>query len=228
MGNEPDFNRRKSIFNKIKEEMKEKKIINKEKFREKKESLKEKFREKKESLKEKLRIMKEHRKKNIKIFKESIKRKLKNSEDNRPQIERRMTYQQENLQNINNQMEEEIEEDISNHINENIENNISQSHYIDIYNNNIYNNIINNNIIDNNISNLLEEIEITEDIINKADIKECPICLEEFNNKIPEKIPKILKCGDTLCSKCLRDLYLSEKMACPICKKEINVHYLIN
>ena len=51
---------------------------------------------------------------------------------------------------------------------------------------------------------------------------ECPICLEAFNNKIPNKIPKLLKCGDTLCVKCLRDLYLSEKIVCPICQKEIN------
>ena len=210
MGNEPDFNRRKSIFNKIKDEMKEKKRINKEKFREKKESLKEKFREKKESLKEKLRIMKENRKKNIKIFNENIKRKFKISGDNRPQIERRMTFQQEHLQNINNPMEEEIEEYIPNNIDENIENNINQNNYIDIYENN-------NNIIDNNISDLLEEIEITEDIINKARIEECPICLEDysFNNKIC-----YLPCFHVFHSKCIKN-WLNKSKNCPLCNTEV-------
>ena len=138
--------------------------------------------------------MKENRKKNIKIFKENIKRKFKISGDNRPQIERRMTFQQEHLQNINNPMEEEIEEYIPNNIDENIENNI-----------------------DNNISDLLEEIEITEDIINKARIEECPICLEDysFNNKIC-----YLPCFHVFHSKCIKN-WLNKSKNCPLCNTEV-------
>jgi hypothetical protein len=33
---------------------------------------------------------------------------------------------------------------------------------------------------------------------------ECNICLEKYDNK--EKIPRILKCGHTFCTKCLREL----------------------
>lgn len=51
---------------------------------------------------------------------------------------------------------------------------------------------------------------------------ECPICLEEFNIKSPDHIPKIIKCGDTLCSKCLKNFYQNGKINCPVCKKTIN------
>lgn len=33
---------------------------------------------------------------------------------------------------------------------------------------------------------------------------ECNICLEKYDNK--EKLPRILKCGHTFCTKCLKEL----------------------
>ena len=49
---------------------------------------------------------------------------------------------------------------------------------------------------------------------------ECPICFLEFSIETPKNTPKILKCGDTLCSKCLIDIYNRDKL-CPICRSEI-------
>ena len=48
---------------------------------------------------------------------------------------------------------------------------------------------------------------------------ECPICFKEFSLN-PDNTPKILRCGDTLCNKCLNQIYKSQK-ECPICRLEI-------
>ena len=34
---------------------------------------------------------------------------------------------------------------------------------------------------------------------------ECPICFKEFSLN-PDNTPKILRCGDTLCNKCLNQI----------------------
>ena len=47
----------------------------------------------------------------------------------------------------------------------------------------------------------------------------CQICYENFDEK-KGIIPKILKCGDTICIKCLETIYKNEKIICPICTKE--------
>ena len=49
----------------------------------------------------------------------------------------------------------------------------------------------------------------------------CPVCYEEFN-KDSGKIPKILKCGDTICIICLQKIYKNNKIICPICTIESN------
>ena len=49
----------------------------------------------------------------------------------------------------------------------------------------------------------------------------CPVCYEEFN-KNSGKIPKILKCGDTICFICLQKIYKNNKIICPICTIESN------
>lgn len=49
----------------------------------------------------------------------------------------------------------------------------------------------------------------------------CPVCFEEFN-KESGKIPKILKCGDTICIICLKRIYKNNKVICPICTIESN------
>ena len=47
---------------------------------------------------------------------------------------------------------------------------------------------------------------------------ECPICMNEFNTE--KYIPKLLKCGDTICIICLKDIFKKEK-ECPICRAKI-------
>ena len=49
----------------------------------------------------------------------------------------------------------------------------------------------------------------------------CPICLEEYKNNInSEKTPRILSCGDTLCTQCLKKLIKDNVIKCPLCTKE--------
>lgn len=48
---------------------------------------------------------------------------------------------------------------------------------------------------------------------------ECPICMIEFDTV--KHIPKLLKCGDTICIICLKDIFQREK-ECPICRTKIN------
>ena len=50
---------------------------------------------------------------------------------------------------------------------------------------------------------------------------ECPNCSEKFNDD-ENLIPKILKCGDTICIKCLKELSENEEITCPICSKKTN------
>ena len=40
---------------------------------------------------------------------------------------------------------------------------------------------------------------------------ECPICMNEFNTE--KYIPKLLKCGDTICIICLKDIFKKKKNA---------------
>ena len=49
----------------------------------------------------------------------------------------------------------------------------------------------------------------------------CPLCLEEYKNNInSEKTPRVLSCGDTFCTECLRKLIKDHVIICPLCKKE--------
>ena len=50
---------------------------------------------------------------------------------------------------------------------------------------------------------------------------ECPLCGEEF--KEDEKcLPKLLKCGDTLCINCIKEKCETEKIICPLCEQNTN------
>ena len=49
----------------------------------------------------------------------------------------------------------------------------------------------------------------------------CPKCNEKFNKEL-EIIPKILKCGDTICSKCLSEIFEKPEKQCPVCYGKIN------
>ncbi|TNV86534.1 hypothetical protein FGO68_gene7498 [Halteria grandinella] len=46
----------------------------------------------------------------------------------------------------------------------------------------------------------------------------CPICLEGYNQQ--EKCPKVLKCGHTLCLKCLQKQF--KNLQCPICRDQLS------
>ena len=46
---------------------------------------------------------------------------------------------------------------------------------------------------------------------------ECSLCFEDFKDD-PDHIPKIMKCGDSFCVKCIKTLIIEDKIICPICK----------
>ncbi len=73
-----------------------------------------------------------------------------------------------------------------------------------------------NNQID--INNNLEDIEITEQILNKSNTKTCVICQEDYN--IIEKIC-YLPCFHFYHSQCIRQ-WVQTSNICPICKIQIN------
>ena len=74
------------------------------------------------------------------------------------------------------------------------------------------NNQNNRNIIDN-----LEEFQLTEEIIKKAEIKECRICLEEFT--INDKAC-YLPCFHLFHSSCIKNWFKNSKK-CPLCNVEV-------
>jgi ATPase subunit of ABC transporter with duplicated ATPase domains len=115
---------------------------------------------------------------------------------------------------------------IHNHNNLNVNNNNNN------YNNNNNFNNINININDNdrnnpnnnenknennNIVDMIEEIELTQDIINKAETKECSICLEEYYiyNKI-----SYLPCFHFFHTTCIKN-WLKNSKKCPLCNIEV-------
>jgi len=46
---------------------------------------------------------------------------------------------------------------------------------------------------------------------------ECSLCFEDFKND-SDHVPKIMKCGDFFCVKCIKSLIIEDKIYCPICK----------
>ena len=76
------------------------------------------------------------------------------------------------------------------------------------------NNNINNN---NNIGDMLEEIYISQNIIDKAENKQCPICLEEYS--IENKIC-YLPCFHFFHSECIKN-WLKKSNNCPLCKVDV-------
>ena len=96
-------------------------------------------------------------------------------------------------------------------------------------NNNIFNNINFNDNEGNNPNNnenknenniivdMIEEIELTQDIINKAETKECSICLEEYYiyNKI-----SYLPCFHFFHTTCIKN-WLKNSKKCPLCNIEV-------
>ena len=54
-----------------------------------------------------------------------------------------------------------------------------------------------------------------------ASISECSICLKDFKEE-PDHIPRILKCGDTFCTNCIKTFILIDKKVCPICISKVD------
>ena len=96
------------------------------------------------------------------------------------------------------------------------------------HNNDNLNNVINfeennngNNNIENGLENYLEEIDLTKQIIDKAETKECPICLIDYN--IGDKIC-YLSCFHFFHSLCIKNWTKNQKDA----HYAILILYLIN
>ena len=49
----------------------------------------------------------------------------------------------------------------------------------------------------------------------------CPICCKDFTED-SESIPKILKCGDTICFNCLNNKKENNTIICPLCSIDTN------
>jgi len=54
-----------------------------------------------------------------------------------------------------------------------------------------------------------------------ANISECSICLKDFKEE-PDRVPRILKCGDTFCTNCIKTSILIDKKVCPICISKVD------
>ena len=50
-----------------------------------------------------------------------------------------------------------------------------------------------------------------------ADITECPVCFEEFED------PKLLPCNHTLCLECLENVRKEKSLTCPMCNSKHDV-----
>ena len=57
---------------------------------------------------------------------------------------------------------------------------------------------------------------MNEHIINE-DLLACSICLVQFGNE-NDNLPLSLKCGHTLCKKCVNDYQQTNNLICPYCK----------
>ena len=68
----------------------------------------------------------------------------------------------------------------------------------------------------------LENIRTNNFALHKQNNKKCKLCLNEFNT---ERIPKVLKCGDSICLNCVKKSNNNHKtenideILCPLCKK---------
>ena len=84
-------------------------------------------------------------------------------------------------------------------------------------NNHIQPNIKNNN--SNNISELLEEVNVTDKILEKKEQEECAICLGDF--ELNEKIC-YLPCFHFFHAECIKD-YIKKKPICPLCNHKVQL-----
>ena len=49
---------------------------------------------------------------------------------------------------------------------------------------------------------------------------ECPVCIREYVSHISQRCPRVMMCGHTLCSVCIRKLSTTKKtVSCPSCRE---------
>ena len=108
-------------------------------------------------------------------------------------------------QNIINNFINNIIENISEQNNE--RDNLEMQNYLDMYNNKDY----------KKIEEMMQEIEITDEIINKQESKQCLICLDDY--VIKEKIC-YLPCFHFFHSLCIKS-WIKRSNKCPLCKNII-------
>ena len=226
-----------------KEAYKRYKDIEKENMRKRMEIMKEEARKKKEMLKENIRRQNEINLQNRNIDNLNQRRPRIQSA-HQPMIfgnQRREgnnnaggflfnIFNNINNNNFNNNNNNNNYINNNNNINFNIFNNYNNNNNnnFNIFNNS--NNILNNNNNnenedkededkedDNKIINMLEEIELTQIIIDKAETKECPICLIEYStsNKIC-----YLPCFHFFHSQCIKN-WCQKSKRCPLCNVDI-------
>ncbi len=228
----------------LREIQKERLRQEKENMRKRMELIKEENRQKKELLKENLRRQKEIKLQN-RIIDNLNQRRPRIQSAYQPMIFGNQRREENNntggfLFNIFNNIDNNIDNNTdnnyfnnnNNYINNNNDNNFNIFNNYNNNNNNNFNifnnsdNILNNNNNenenedkeeDNKIINMLEEIELTQIIIDKAETKECPICLIEYsiNNKIC-----YLPCFHFFHSKCIKN-WCQKSKRCPLCNVDI-------
>ena len=70
---------------------------------------------------------------------------------------------------------------------------------------------------ENNLTKMLEEIELTQEMLDKNQEKECVICLEQFS---PGDIISYLPCFHLYHNICIKN-WVEKKSKCPLCNTEI-------
>ena len=227
MGNETVLD----IFNGIGEEQQNRR--EREAQRRFKERMQERMRRERENLQRRQELEREENRRREERFREMMERERENQRERMNQ----RNFQNNNPFFFNRREGQEINNgDLAGIIFRNLfnihNNNNNYNNNNNNYNNN-NNNIFNNiNINDNegnnpnnnenknennNIVDMIEEIELTQDIINKAETKECSICLEEYYiyNKI-----SYLPCFHFFHTACIKN-WLKNSKKCPLCNIEV-------
>ena len=235
MGNEEDLQQKNNIFMRIKEQAKEKRRREIEAQKEKRQRFLENLRRQKEIRQRNIEIERENNRRRIENFKQQIReRHNRIREENvrrQNEIRQNLERERERADQRRIRIQNEFLPLFFNNQND-IEGN-NRNNFLEEDNSNIDNFEIGNLIINNNINEernkdnqkfatFLEELELTQDIINKAESKECPICLEEYsiNNKIC-----YLPCFHFFHSLCIKK-WLNHSKKCPLCNIDINFDYL--
>ena len=230
MGNVEDLHQRNNNFMRMKEQAKEKRRREIEAQKERTQKYLENLRRHKEIIKRNIEKERENHRKRMENFiqqnRERQNRIREENERRRNEI-MRQNFERERINQREIRIQNEFLPFFLNNQDEIEGNNIFEEDNFNFGNNNINNLIRNNNNINineernnsnNDLVNLLEEIELTQDIINKAESKECSICLEEYyvNNKIC-----YLPCFHFFHSVCIKN-WLSKSKKCPLCNIDIN------